>query len=819
MAEPTNFDAPALIAIAQLDPSIDTSEKAVEGIVTLIWPYSISSQTFGILLAEPDFRLRRQKGQVRVQFRGSSAKAVARCDIQSGDRVTLNLSGVQWERDETVSGASGRGIEWELRFGEQIALRIHHEDHEPIAVDIDHPAPSPERRIPSPPFTETSSQLQPPSAPHSISAVPPRLQAWSTPAFLKRDRLSTSSYFGSDYDPFDEDEFRDNNRRKKTKFGRASNQWKFTEQTSSPESAAGSRSPVDEPRNGLSQDHENIAESRTVEGDDAAYEVKQTDGRLASHEPLVDAGVQVDDDWMNQAATKKQAEDAAVISPTIQPQSPIPASEDSTLQTSPQETETLEHSRSAEDAKNTEVPIDNPGLPASLGAHNTDRGTDEASGTGTASPPLSNTEWQPNTVSPDQTSIAGRRDVLGLDEAEADDASADRQDLPGVDAGTSVLYPMVNGQCLEESVGERPLRDERSLSRDSHVLHTLQDSGLFNMEQLVEPTLERRSNPPAIAENGREASTSVEETENTQLSISSAWKSSSCIVEQGDRDDHEPSQVVPDTYPSQAETESVVEALHATITSATDEVNRESSEERARITERNASEDISSRSSSPLPGQVVTFSSSPPQENRTLEDVRVQRGFSVESGSEEEEEDAQPQTTPPDMLSDDGQDDEYSEDDVIMNDERRRNIADIETDEEESVSESAAEDYDDNAISDTEAPDDQDQDAQEFENPQTTALPRSSGVEVITIDDSDEDDIDVAQSQNDGAVMSLFPFPGIKCESHPIELLPPIQKNGSPYLGSPPTLPDTIPDSQAAIDVAGAETDVESNMSETEGIR
>ena len=83
---------------------------------------------------------------------------------------------------------------------------------------------------------ETSPTLRFPSTPIRFPATPALHQAWSTPAFLKRDRLSTTSFFGSDYDPFNEDDFRDNNRRKKTKFGRSSNEWRFTEQSSSPES-------------------------------------------------------------------------------------------------------------------------------------------------------------------------------------------------------------------------------------------------------------------------------------------------------------------------------------------------------------------------------------------------------------------------------------------------------------------------------------------------------------------------------------------------------------------------------------------------------
>ena len=111
-------------AIAQLDPSLEGSDKVVEGVVTLIWPYSASSKSFSILLAEPDFRLRRERGQVRILFTGPSAKSVSGCDPQSGDRVLLHLLGTQWEKDETALKTPGRGIEWQLRFEQRLVLQV-----------------------------------------------------------------------------------------------------------------------------------------------------------------------------------------------------------------------------------------------------------------------------------------------------------------------------------------------------------------------------------------------------------------------------------------------------------------------------------------------------------------------------------------------------------------------------------------------------------------------------------------------------------------------------------------------------------------------
>ena len=93
--------------------------------MTLIWPYSASKQTSSILLVEPDFRLRRQKGQVRVVFRGASAKAVARSEIESGDEIILKLSGAKWAEDEAASRTPGRSVGWEIRFGQKLELQVN----------------------------------------------------------------------------------------------------------------------------------------------------------------------------------------------------------------------------------------------------------------------------------------------------------------------------------------------------------------------------------------------------------------------------------------------------------------------------------------------------------------------------------------------------------------------------------------------------------------------------------------------------------------------------------------------------------------------
>ena len=118
---------PAPTPIAQLQPIAEPETRSISGIVTLIWPYSASLSSYSFLLVEPDFRLRRRHGQVRLHFHGSSAKAVARAGIKGGDKVLLSLQDVQWAKgvsDEITEQTPGRSIEWELRFEKRLILQV-----------------------------------------------------------------------------------------------------------------------------------------------------------------------------------------------------------------------------------------------------------------------------------------------------------------------------------------------------------------------------------------------------------------------------------------------------------------------------------------------------------------------------------------------------------------------------------------------------------------------------------------------------------------------------------------------------------------------
>ena len=115
----------AYIPIAQLNPELDAlSTKSVKAIVTLTWPYSSATGSVAFLLAEPDFRLRRSKGQVRIQFSGSSAKRIAKSSIASGDEVIVCLDGVEWLRNTALPSTPGSGVDFELKFTERLRLQV-----------------------------------------------------------------------------------------------------------------------------------------------------------------------------------------------------------------------------------------------------------------------------------------------------------------------------------------------------------------------------------------------------------------------------------------------------------------------------------------------------------------------------------------------------------------------------------------------------------------------------------------------------------------------------------------------------------------------
>ena len=227
-----------LIPITSLSPqNTPPPGHSIRAIVTLSWPYSSSTRQCALLLADPDFRLRNRKGQVRVRFAGASAEAVAKARIGIGDEVVLDLDGGKWEEDTEALRTPGKSVDGELYFRAKLGLKIVREGREDV-VEIDGVA-SPEKMSPK---EKEIGTMETPAANRDVARLRNgygsvrgglSMFTYASPAFAKRVRLS-----GEDLGPYDvlamdgivEDE---GEHGKRTSFGSKIN-WRHVQKTPSP---------------------------------------------------------------------------------------------------------------------------------------------------------------------------------------------------------------------------------------------------------------------------------------------------------------------------------------------------------------------------------------------------------------------------------------------------------------------------------------------------------------------------------------------------------------------------------------------------------
>ncbi|KAI0023604.1 hypothetical protein F4780DRAFT_728734 [Xylariomycetidae sp. FL0641] len=243
--------------IAELGPELlDLATRAVRGVVTITWPYSSVKNTFAFILAEPDFRLRRNRGQVRVNLAGAAAKAAKAADLGPSDEVLLSLDGATWEAEQIKKRQSlpGTELEWQLQFAEKVKLSVKSSETGDTKEVTSDQIPTEQKESPiQTPTTEPSETIEPvapkpqaladslpPSIPTSTPVKNPRVtrlddEEYASPAFIKRARLSYGSLFEGGLDLFEEDGGVKGKGRKRTRFGRDSTAWRYTSQSPSPE--------------------------------------------------------------------------------------------------------------------------------------------------------------------------------------------------------------------------------------------------------------------------------------------------------------------------------------------------------------------------------------------------------------------------------------------------------------------------------------------------------------------------------------------------------------------------------------------------------
>ncbi|KAJ9640025.1 hypothetical protein H2199_006259 [Coniosporium tulheliwenetii] len=253
------------VPIAELAPTIPAPDaKAVKALVTLIWPYSSSTKSCAVLLAEHDFRLRRRRGQVRVRFSGPSARAVAESGIGIGDEVTLGLSSVKWLADAGEVKAPGRSVDWELLYGCKLALQVVRDGQQLANLSIDEPEPTPLFENPS----QTPAAATPAVDRINGGGTP---SSWASPAFVKRIRLSSRPILDTPYDLYAEPDgdTKGQGRKRRRKSWKDVGVWKYAARTPSPEK-------TDTDEMSAEEEMEGSAQEEVTRSSDAAAQLPQT---------------------------------------------------------------------------------------------------------------------------------------------------------------------------------------------------------------------------------------------------------------------------------------------------------------------------------------------------------------------------------------------------------------------------------------------------------------------------------------------------------------------------------------------------------------
>ncbi|KAI9716180.1 MAG: hypothetical protein M1828_000463 [Chrysothrix sp. TS-e1954] len=219
-----------LLPIPQLDPTNQPpTQSIIKAVVTLIWPYSSSSETLAILVAEPDFRLRHRKGQVRIVLRGPAANALAASKLANGDLVSICLDGAVWNHDITTQHTPGRSVEGNLLFTHRLKVTIERNGEYFASLDVDDSrAPLSPVRLSTPEPVVVSQTVS------SISRPFRNRETWASPAFSRQSSNFQAScplddaYLQDDEDYDEQDDGTVLGRpSKRTKYSRRSNEWRY----------------------------------------------------------------------------------------------------------------------------------------------------------------------------------------------------------------------------------------------------------------------------------------------------------------------------------------------------------------------------------------------------------------------------------------------------------------------------------------------------------------------------------------------------------------------------------------------------------------
>ncbi|KAJ5165522.1 Telomere end binding protein [Penicillium coprophilum] len=218
------------VPIAQLSPDLELlTESSFFAAVALVWPYSSSTKSVSLLLAEPDFRLRGAKGQIKVTFHGHLAEKVAESHVGIGDTVCLALKDTKFVSNESAQQTPGRSVAWDAHFENGGSLEIFRTSQPPLMISVEPQVSAPRETELAPPTTPSGKSVNP------DLNLPSSARPWGSPVFLKSPRTSVGGTIRSAFDPFvEEDGFVPGKGRKKPRYSLHREDWRVINEPESP---------------------------------------------------------------------------------------------------------------------------------------------------------------------------------------------------------------------------------------------------------------------------------------------------------------------------------------------------------------------------------------------------------------------------------------------------------------------------------------------------------------------------------------------------------------------------------------------------------
>jgi hypothetical protein len=258
------------IPIQDLDPSTSPpSDRSIRAVVTLSWPYSSSTRQCALLLSERDFRLRARGGQIRVEFSGPAARAVAESKPGIGDEVLLELGAGEWAAGgDAAIRVPGKSV-GKLHFRRGVRLTVQKEGNEDVEIIVADDAVEEEGQERSQLESTPTKATSPATAfRSSIGGPPGSVAIYSSPAYMRK--AAKFSYLEGISRLFDDDDDWENQdlprKKARTSMGDVKS-WRVVDRTPSPER------PASKEAASVDVDMEDVSQTGLTTGEDTVLNV------------------------------------------------------------------------------------------------------------------------------------------------------------------------------------------------------------------------------------------------------------------------------------------------------------------------------------------------------------------------------------------------------------------------------------------------------------------------------------------------------------------------------------------------------------------